>query len=249
MNGLYWEALLVLALFIGLLILFIAVDQRWTAAFRPIRGYEELGTAIERAVEAGERVHLSLGTGSASGGDSAPAYAGLVMLRRISASTMMSDRPVVVTSADGALSILSQDSLRSSFKRAGAQERFNPSLGMFLAPTPYSYFATLSPFLKNEAVSTNVFAGSFGGEGALAADAGYRQRAFVLAGTEDVQSQALLYAAAENPLIGEEVFAAGAYLNVGAAHRASLRVQDAIRIGVVVVIIVGSVLKIMGIEF
>jgi hypothetical protein len=240
MNGLYWEALLVLALFIGLLILFIAVDQRWTAAFRPIRGYEELGTAIERAVEAGERVHLSLGTGSASGGDSAPAYAGLVM---------MSDRPVVVTSADGALSILSQDSLRSSFKRAGAQERFNPSLGMFLAPTPYSYFATLSPFLKNEAVSTNVFAGSFGGEGALAADAGYRQRAFVLAGTEDVQSQALLYAAAENPLIGEEVFAAGAYLNVGAAHRASLRVQDAIRIGVVVVIIVGSVLKIMGIEF
>jgi hypothetical protein len=247
MTGIDFIALLVLLLFISLLIFFISVDKRWPAVFRPIKGYEELGRAIERAVEAGERVHVSLGTGSAIGSDSAPAYAGLVMLRRVGTATTMSDKPAVVTTGDGALMILAQETLRSVYARAGALDRYHPFTGKFLGPTPYAYVATLPSFLSGEQVSTNVYAGSFGTEGAWASDLGYRQGSFTLAGTDDVQSQALLYAAAQNPLIGEEVFAGGAYLNVGTAHRASLRVQDTIRIVVIVVILAGTALKIFGV--
>ncbi len=82
----------------------------------------------------------------------------------------------------------------------------------------------------------------------MAADFGERKQTFVLAGTEDIQSQALLYATAEFPLIGEEVFAGGAYLDVGPAHRASLRVQDTVRFVIVGGILVGLLLSLLGIN-
>lgn len=249
MSGIDILGLAVLGLFLGLLIFYLGFGMRWPAVFRPIRGYEVLGTSIERAVEAGERVHLSLGTGSIIGTNSAPAFAGLVMLKRIGRVTTLSDKPAVVTTGDGAMTILAQDSLRSIYASAGALDRFHPTSGRFLGPTPFSYFATLPTLLTTEDVSVNVLAGSFGAEGALAADAGERRQSFVLAGTDDVQSQALLYASASHPLIGEEIFAGGAYLNVGEAHRASLRVQDAVRIVVIGAILLGTLLRVIGVSW
>jgi hypothetical protein len=241
--------LLILLVFFGLLLIFAVVGQRWPAVFRPMPGYDALGVAIERAVEAGERVHLSLGTGSVIGSDCAPALAGLSMLSRVAEVTSMSDKPVVVTAGDGAMTILAQDALRTAYSQANAQERYRATSGRMLGPTPFSYVASLPILLASEDVSVHMLTGSFGAEGALAADFGRRKQAFVLAGTDDAQSQALLYATAEYPLIGEEVFAGGAYLNVSRFHRASLRVQDTMRIIVVVVILIGTILRTLGVSW
>ena len=239
--------LLVLLLFFGLLLGFAAVGRNWPTVFRPVRGFEELGTAIERAVEAGERVHLSLGTGSVIGSDCAPALAGLAMLSRVASVTTMSDKPVVVTAGDGAMTMLAQETLRSAYQQAKAGERYRPASGRMLGPTPFSYVASLPVLIASEDVSVHILAGSFGAEGALAADFGERKQAFVIAGTNDAQSQALFYATAEYPMIGEEIFAGGAYLNVGPLHRASLRAQDAVRMLIVVLILVGTVLRALGV--
>jgi hypothetical protein len=240
--------LLVLALFVILLIVFMAIGNRWPVSFRRIAGYEALLLALERAVEAGERVHLSLGTGSIIGTDSAAAFAGLVMLTEIAKVTSLSDRPVVVTTGDGAMAIVAQDSLRSAYREAGAMERYSPISARMLGPTPFSYVANIPILLESEKVSANILAGAFGAEGALAADFGERKQSFVLAGTEDIQTQALLYATAEYPLIGEEIFAGGAYLDVSPAHRASLRVQDTVRFIIVAGILLGLVLNLIGIS-
>jgi hypothetical protein len=85
--------------------------------------------------------------------------------------------------------------------------------------------------------------GSFGYEAGLAADFGERAHNFVIAGSDDVQSQALLYAVAQEPLIGEEVFATPAYLDAGAVHKASLRAQDAIRFIILALIVLGVVIE------
>jgi hypothetical protein len=47
-------------------------------------------------------------------------------------------------------------------------------------------------------------------------------------------------------LIGEELFAAGAYVGAGASHEASLHVQDILRWLIILAILVGSLLKIVG---
>ncbi|MGB3399010.1 MAG: DUF6754 domain-containing protein [Candidatus Deferrimicrobiaceae bacterium] len=240
--------LLVLLVFIILLFVFLAIGEKRRALFRPIEGYEALERAIERAVEAGERVHLSLGTGSLIGTDSAPALAGLAILEYIGHMTTMSDKPMVVSTGDGAMAILAQDTLRSIYRSAGALDRFGPNRARMLGPTPYSYVANLPILLASEDVSAHILAGSFGAEGALAADFGERQGSFTLAGTDDAQSQALLYATANYPLIGEEIFAAGAYLQQDPSHRASLQVQDAVRFILIGGILLGVLLRILGIS-
>ena len=247
MSGLNLAGLGVLALFLGLLIFFLILGNRRPAVFRSIRGYEALRSAIERAVEAGERVHLSLGTGSVIGADSAPAFAGLVMLRSLASTTTLSDKPVIATTGDGAMAILAQDTLRSVYAEAGAEERYQPSSGRMIGPTPWSYVANLPILLPSEDISVHVLAGSFGAEGAMAADFGERFGCYTLGGTDDAQTQALLYATAEYPLIGEELFAAGAYLDVSPVHKASLRTQDAVRMVVVGGILLGAILSIFGV--
>jgi hypothetical protein len=237
----------VLALFVALLLTFKSMGQRWPAVFRPIQAFQELGKAIERAVEAGERVHLSLGTGSVIGSDSAPAFVGLAMLSRVAEVTAMSDKPVVVTAGDGAMALLAQDTLRQAYNRANALSRYQPISGRMLGPTPFSYIASLPTLIDSEDVSVHMLVGSFGAEAGLAADFGRRQQAFVIGGTDDAQSQALLYATAEYPLIGEELFAGGAYLEVGEMHRSSLRVQDTVRIAIIALILAGTVLRTLGI--
>lgn len=248
MIGIDLIGLLVLVLFVVLLFVFIAVGDRWPASFRKIQGYEALTKALERAVESGERVHLSLGTGSLIGADSAAAFAGLVVLAEIAKVTSLSDRPAVVTTGDGAMAIVAQDSLRSAYREVGALDRYEPISARMLGPTPFSYVASIPILLESEKISANALIGAFGAEGALAADFGERKQTFVLAGTEDIQSQALLYATAEYPLIGEEVFAGGAYLDASPAHRASLRVQDTVRFIIVGGILVGLLLSLLGIS-
>jgi hypothetical protein len=237
----------VLLLFFALLITFAVFGRQWPVEYRRMKGFEELGTAIERAVESGERVHLSLGTGSVIGSDSAPAFAGLSILSRIATATTISDKPIVVTAGDGAMAMLAQSTLRTAYERARASERYRPIYGRMLGPTPFSYIASLPILLSTEDVSVHILTGSFGFEGALAADFGERKGAFVLAGTDDVQSQALLYVTAAEPLVGEEVFVAGAYMNVGPLHHASLRSQDIIRWLIIGTILIGTILRTLGV--
>ncbi|MFP3852700.1 MAG: DUF6754 domain-containing protein [Anaerolineales bacterium] len=247
MNPLGLFGFIFMVVFLMLMLFFAALGRRWPVVFRPLRGLDALGEAIERAVEDGKRVHLSLGTGSVIGSDSAPALAGLATLRHIAGTTSISDKPVVATAGDGAMALLAQDTLRTAYVEAGASGRYEPTSGRLLGPSPFSYVATLPTMLDTEDISVHLLIGSFGAEGGLAADFGEREGALVLAGTDDVQSQALLYVTSQYPLIGEEIFATGAYLEVDQMHRASLRTQDIVRFIVVGAILVGTVLRTLGI--
>jgi hypothetical protein len=48
-------------------------------------------------------------------------------------------------------------------------------------------------------------------------------------------------------LIGEELYASGAYIQAGPTHAASLRVQDIFRWILVLVILAGAVMKFFGV--
>jgi len=237
---------LVLGLAAGLVALALA-ERRWPTTLRRVAAFEALNTAIEHAVEAGDRVHFSLGTGSLIGSDCAPALAGATALAKIAEATTMSDRPVVASAGDGALAVLAQDALRGAYARTGAKDHYRATTGRMLGPTPFTYVAALPVILSSEKVSVHLLAGSFVMEGALAAEMGERQRAFVLAGTDDVQTQALFFTTAEHTLIGEEVFTTGAYLQGSGLQRASLRLQDGLRLALVAAIVIGTLLRTLGV--
>ncbi len=68
-----------------------------------------------------------------------------------------------------------------------------------------------------------------------------------LAGSDNLAAQAAFLAAAEDTLLGEDLFAAGAYLGKSSAHVASLRAQDVLRVILIVVILLGVTAKTLGV--
>lgn len=220
--------------------------RRSPAILRPIDAYERLNRAVGLAVESGTRLHISLGRGNLLTARGGSALAGLAMLRRLAERTSASDRPPVVTSGDASLAILSQDTLHSGYRAAGAEEQYRFSTGRLTGLTPFSYAAGTMPVEHDEDVSANVVIGDLGAESALIAEASDRETSSLIAASDDLSAQAIFYASAQEPLIGEELFAAGAYVGAGAVHEASLQVQDIFRWLIIITILAGSLLKFLG---
>lgn len=234
-------------LFLGLIVAFALIGSRVRLLrLRDIPAFSRLGKAIGLAVEDGTRLHLTVGSGSITGPESASAFVGLSMLKQVTHITSDSDRPPVATAGDAALSILARDTLQTAHLEIEAETRFDPGSAVLTGVTPFSYAAGTIPLLRDENVSSNVLAGSFASEAALITDASERESSFSLGGTENISGQSVLYATAQEPLIGEELFAGGAYLEAGRFHQASLHAQDIIRVIIIVIIILGALASLVG---
>jgi hypothetical protein len=170
------------------------------------------------------------------------------MLERLSGSASTGDKPPIVTSGEGALGILAQDTLRGTYRRIGLSEQFEPTSSQVVGLTPFSYAAGTLSLVSDKKTGANILAGNFGSEVALITDAGERSGNLTLAGTDNLPAQAVIFATAHEPLIGEELYAGGAYLNAGPTHDASLRAQDVLRWALVVVILLGVVTKLFGLD-
>ncbi len=235
-------------LFLGLIVGLAVFNRRRSfLALRAIPAFVKLRRAIGLAVEDGSRLHLSLGSGGVLDQRSAAAFVGLSMLRRVADITSVSDQPPIATTGEATLAILAQDTLQSAFEKMGASAQYDPTSARLTGVTPFSYAAGTLPVIADEMVSSNLLAGSFVNEAALITDASERGQNFSLAGTDDLTGQAILYASAQEPLIGEELFAGGAYLEAGALHNASLHAQDILRYLVILTILGGAVLRFLGI--
>jgi len=237
-------AFLVLAIAAVLLLVFLLLRRRTPAVLRRIEAFERLNRAVGLAVENGTRLHISIGRGNLFTTRGGSALSALALVRRLAERTSASDRPPVVTSGDASLAILSQDTLQSGYRAAGADEQYRYSTGRLTGLTPFAYAAGTTSVTRDENVSTSVFIGDFGTEAALMVEAAERENSTIIAASDNLSAQSIFYATSQDPLIGEELFAAGAYTGAGSAHEASLNVQDILRWLIILAILIGSVLKI-----
>lgn len=228
-------------LLIGLFLL----KDRVKASFRTIPAFTKFIRSIGTAVEQGSRVHFSLGSADVSRERTGASFVGLNALRHVTELAAASDKPPVVTSGDAALTVLSQDNLQSAYHAAGMDEQYNPNTGRVTGLTPFSYAAGALSMISDEDVSSSLLAGGFGVEIGLLTEAIERQDAFTLAAADSLPAQALVYASAKEPLIGEELYAVGAYLESGRMHEMSLYVQDILRWLIVIALLGGAAMKLL----
>ncbi len=240
-------ALGLLALAAILLLAFTFLRRRSPGSFRIIDAYERLNRSVGLAVENGTRLHISLGRANLFTARGGSALAGLAMLRRLSERTSVSDRPPIATAGDASLAILSQDTLQAGYRAAGAEEQYRFTTGRLTGLTPFSYAAGAMSVIHDENVSTNVILGDLGAEAALLTEASDREDEDMIAASDNLSAQSIFYASSQDPLIGEELFAAGAYVGAGAAHEASLNVQDVLRWLIILAIVLGSLFKLAGV--
>jgi hypothetical protein len=229
-------------------ILAVAGRNRPGRQLREITAFSRLRRTVGLAVESGTRLHVSLGRGEIVGTEAASALVGLSMQERIARAASASDRPPISTSGNGAIGVLSRDTFSSTYRTMGASAQFDPISARVVGLTPLAYAAGVLPVIHDENISAHLLLGHMGSEAALINEATERTGSLTVAGTDHISGQAVLYAAAQEPLIGEEVFAGGAYLGAGPTHESSLRTQDLLRLGVIVFILAALVLRTLGLD-
>jgi hypothetical protein len=144
------------------------------------------------------------------------------------------------------LAILAQDTIRKSSKAISSSDHLRKSSGELIGVTPFSYAAGSLTTIRDDNVSANIHTGWFGNEVIWLTTAGERQSSPTIAGTSQLPAQAVIYASASDPLIGEELFAGGAYLGAGRVHEASIQAQDVFRWLLIVIILISVLLKLLG---
>ncbi len=231
------------------LILFFTFSARSgpKIVLREIQAFRRFRREVDLAVEAGKRLHVSLGRGTINDLQGGAAFIGLTILDRCARAASNSDRPPVTTSGDGVVTVLSQDTLQSTYRSLAAEPRYDPTNARLTGLTPLAYAAGAMPTIHDEHVTANILTGHYGTEIALLTEAGERSQSLTIAGTDNISAQSVLYATADEPLLGEELYAAGAYLGANTAHSASLSTQDILRWVLIVAIVVGAILKLIGI--
>jgi hypothetical protein len=206
-----------------------------------------LKKAIGLAVESGQRLHVSLGHGGIDGVRGAAGLVGLSVIQKVSRAASISDKPPITTSGEAALAILSQDVMHASYRAVNADNRYDPALGQLTGLTPLSFAAGVLPAIYDHQVSVNMLLGSFGSEVGLLADAAERTGSLTIGGSDNLPAQAVLFASMKEPLVGEELFASGAYLQVNPMHTSSLIAQDVLRWVLIGIIILGAAMKLVGV--
>ena len=239
--------LLFIVLFLAIMLIRRAVNSPKPGRdLRPIRAYSRLRRAVRLTVESGSRLHISLGRGEITGQRNAVAFTGLSTLQKFVETTALSDKPTIATSGTGILGILSRSTIYSGYHDAKQTGRYRPTQGRVSGLTPFSYAVGAMMITEQENVGTNFLLGNFGPEVGLLAEPSRNGQVLTVAGTDSVPAQAVAYAVADEPIIGEEAFAAGAYSDVGRLHGVSLFAQDVFRWILILVMVGGALIKLLG---
>jgi len=240
-------AVIIIAVVAALLLIFAFLNRKSQRAFRDIPAFTSLYRAIGLSVEDGSRLHVSLGYGGLLTPRGGSALAALAALRHIAERTSVSDSPPVASSGDPVLALLSQDTLQAGYAAAGAEELYVPATGRLTGMSQFGFAAGAIPIVRDENVSVNVMLGHFGPEAGLLTDSAERENVITIGASDDLAAQSILFASAQDPLIGEELYAASAYLGNDPVHRASLTVQDILRWLIIFLLLAGAALKFVGV--
>ncbi len=232
--------IILLALATNLILTQTIRRRRSAVPLRPIRAFEMLPLMIGEAVEADRPLHLSFGHVGLGGENTVLALATAELAYQAARRAAIGATAPIVTVSNPSALPLAQDTLRRAyFSRerivpySGSQARWYPSNGQTLA-----FAAALTATMGDERVAGNVLAGSFGPELALALEQAQRRRIPTIATSASLEGQAVAYAMADFPLIGEEVFAAGGYLGESAGQTALVAAQDVLRWLLIAIILV-----------
>jgi hypothetical protein len=154
--------------------------------------------------------------------------------------------PSVASAGDPALGLLAQDTIQAGYQAAGVEDLYVPTSGRVTGLSPFGFAAGAMNISQNENVSANIMIGHFGSEAGLLTEASDRESVVMIGASDDLAGQAVLFANTQDAMIGEELFASGAYLGAGISHVASLTVQDILRWVVILILLGGAAAKFLG---
>ncbi|MEP0814086.1 MAG: hypothetical protein HRF49_05415 [bacterium] len=232
-------------LFGTVVLLFIARARKDKTLFiRRINGLEAVDEAIGRATEMGKPI-LYL-TGMTTLADLAT-LAAINILGEVSKKIAEYDSGLIVPCRDPVVMTVNQETVKAAYTEAGRPENYNEDSVFFLTEDQFSYTASVNGIMLRDKPAANFFMGYYYAESLLLAETGAMTGAIQIAGTDSLAQLPFFITACDYTLIGEELYAASAYLSREPLLLGSLKGQDIGKLLLMLVILLGTLLASLGV--
>jgi hypothetical protein len=239
-------ALVMLLVFAPLLVFFtLRAKSGRRFAMRTIPAYERIRSLVSHAAETGLPVHVGMGSGQFGGEATPEALMGLTVFDYVARHAAMYNQAVLGTTGDATILSAAQGALQRARHEVGFPELYTSQEVRFFGPDPLAYAGGTLRSLDREEYLASILMGRFEAEGLWIAESTNDLGIPQVGGTSEPSAAALMFVSLDEAVIGEEVFAAGAYLH-RPSHLGSLATQDLIRIITILSIIVGVVMTSLG---
>lgn len=190
---------------------------------RPIAGLEAVEDAVGRATEMGRSMLYVAGLSSI--GDIAT-IASMLILGHLAKRTAAYDTPILVPCYDPLVMAAEREIVREAYLEAGRPQNFRPDNIFYVTDSQFGYVAAVDGIMIREKPAANFFMGSFAAEALILAETGNASGAIQIAGTDSDTQIPFFITACDYTLMGEELYAAGAYLSRHPTLLAQLKGQD-----------------------
>lgn len=207
---------------------------------RPIAGLDEIDNAVGRATEMGRPMLYCMGSGGLA---DVATLASMSILAQVSKRAAEYDTKMIVPAYDYIVLPVVQEIVRDAHYAVGRPDTYDKNNIFFLTNSQFAYVAGVNGIMVRERMATNFFLGYFSAEALLMTETGNTIGAVQIAGSDATTQIPFFITSCDYTLIGEELYAAGAYLNREPMLMGTLKSQDYLKIIIVFLVLVGSLLS------
>ena len=203
---------------------------------RKIAGLEAVNEAVGRATEMGRPILFIPGIQDM---DNVQTVAGVTILGHIARRTATYETQLEVPVSRSITMSVGRETVKQAYLEAGRPDLYNDDMVHYVTDEQFGYVAAVDGIMVRERPAACFYLGAFFAESLILAETGNSIGAIQVAGTAMPTQLPFFVAACDYTLIGEELFAASAYLTEDKKMKGSLKGQDAGKAIAMVFILVG----------
>src|SRR5262249_59148942 len=231
-------------LFFALVLFFLWSARGGRKLFvRRIPGIDAIEEAVGRATEVGRPVLYVPGVQDI---DDIQTMAALVILESVARTTAQYETKMIVPTNYPVVFTLAQEMVKNGYLEAGRPDAYDPSSVRYVTSEQFAYVAAINGIILRDRPAANLYLGPFFAESLILAETGFATKAIQVAGTANVHQLPFLVVACDYTLIGEELYAASAYLSREPKLVGGLKGADLMKIIIITAVIVGCLLESFG---
>jgi len=240
--------LFVVALIIGAsVVIYISSAKKGKKLFvRKIAGLEAVDEAIGRATEMGRPILFIPGINDM---DDVQTLAAITILGRVSRVIAKYDTQIRMPVSRSLVMTTARETIKASYLAAGRPDAYSDDMVNYVTDEQFGYVAAVDGIMVREKPATIFLLGAFFAESLILAETGNSVGAIQIAGTARPAQLPFFIAACDFTLIGEELFAASAYLSGEPKQLGSLKGQDIGKGIAMVFIVVGVIAATLQVAF
>jgi hypothetical protein len=247
------NVLIAVVFFVAAIIYFVMAARRGKDLFiRRLAGLDEVDNAVGRATEMGKPILYISGLSTVS---DVATIAAINILGEVAKKTAEYNTRLIVPCADPIVMAVEQEVVKEAYAKVGRPDSYNEDDVFYLTRSQFAYVAGVNGIMVRQRPATILYMGMFYAESLVLAETGASVGAIQIAGTDAVTQLPFFITSCDYTLIGEELYAASAYLSREPVLLGGLKGQDALKMLIAITIIVTTVvatlaaLNVIGTDF